>query len=378
MADTARIDDLRRRLAKDPGSLVFATLAEELRRAGNLEEAVSLCRGGLEKHSGYLSAHMTLGRALADGAQHEAAQAAFEKVLGLAPDNLLASRLLSESYEHTGRLAEAKACLERAVRFAGADGGILARIAELDGRIGRAVVPEAPPAIEPVDAQQIPEPTESPAPTPDLDIPDLAALSDERVEESPPPAPIPLAAADESFELERAYEAAGTQWQAQTVDDTVASGARGDDEPVGLVRSVEVVPGPSADELISADLLGAEAESEEEEGAPTVQFPTGSLSFDTGSIPAITGPVSQPVPVADELASPTLGEIYLRQGAVPEAESVFRRVLDRDPGNERAKAGLEVSASMPPTDAVGSKQRAVARAIERLEAFRSAASRRKG
>ena len=38
MADSQRIDDLRRRVPKDPASIAFAQLAEELRRAGRVPD----------------------------------------------------------------------------------------------------------------------------------------------------------------------------------------------------------------------------------------------------------------------------------------------------------------------------------------------------
>jgi hypothetical protein len=40
----------------DPASIAFAQLAEECRRAGHNQEAVDVCRAGLELHPGYLSA----------------------------------------------------------------------------------------------------------------------------------------------------------------------------------------------------------------------------------------------------------------------------------------------------------------------------------
>ncbi len=59
-----RIDELRKRLEKEPGSRIFAQLAEELRKEGEFGEAIQVCREGLQRHSNYPSARMTLGRAL--------------------------------------------------------------------------------------------------------------------------------------------------------------------------------------------------------------------------------------------------------------------------------------------------------------------------
>ena len=107
MAENARIDDLRRRVQKDPASIAFAQLAEECRRAGQFQEAVDVCRAGLAIHPGYLSARVTLGRALLEINQLSEAQAEFEHVLRNAPENLAAIRGLAETYHSRGELSEA-------------------------------------------------------------------------------------------------------------------------------------------------------------------------------------------------------------------------------------------------------------------------------
>ena len=45
-----RIDDLRKKLEKEPGSRLFAQLAEELRKEGELAEAIRVSRQGLSHH----------------------------------------------------------------------------------------------------------------------------------------------------------------------------------------------------------------------------------------------------------------------------------------------------------------------------------------
>ena len=46
VADNPRIEELRRRVQKDPASIAFAQLAEEYRRAGSYEDAIAACRAG--------------------------------------------------------------------------------------------------------------------------------------------------------------------------------------------------------------------------------------------------------------------------------------------------------------------------------------------
>jgi tetratricopeptide (TPR) repeat protein len=91
-----RIEELRRRIQKDPASIAFAQLAEEHRRAGQHEEAIRVCRAGLAQHPAYLSARITLGRALLELERYDEAISEFEYVLKTAPDNLTATRELAD------------------------------------------------------------------------------------------------------------------------------------------------------------------------------------------------------------------------------------------------------------------------------------------
>jgi tetratricopeptide (TPR) repeat protein len=91
-----RIEELRRRIQKDPASIAFAQLAEEHRRAGQFEDAVNVCQAGLAQHPAYLSARITLGRALLEMGRYDEAASEFEYVLKAAPDNLSATRELAD------------------------------------------------------------------------------------------------------------------------------------------------------------------------------------------------------------------------------------------------------------------------------------------
>jgi tetratricopeptide (TPR) repeat protein len=102
MSDTPRIEELRRRVESDPASFAFAVLAEEYRKAGLLADAVATCRAGLARHPSYHSARATLGRALAEAGDLEAARDAFEAVLVAAPEHLAAQRGLAEVRRRLG------------------------------------------------------------------------------------------------------------------------------------------------------------------------------------------------------------------------------------------------------------------------------------
>jgi tetratricopeptide (TPR) repeat protein len=106
MSENRRIDELRRRVDKDPSSIAFAQLAEEYRRMGEYVEAVKICRDGLQRHPGYLSAQVTLGRALLELKNFDDARTELEAVLKVAPDNLAAIRALADIHQQTGEVAE--------------------------------------------------------------------------------------------------------------------------------------------------------------------------------------------------------------------------------------------------------------------------------
>jgi tetratricopeptide (TPR) repeat protein len=105
--DNPRIEELRRRVQKDPASIAFAQLAEEHRRAGQYDEAIEIARAGLQQHPTYLSARVTLGRALLEVDRLDEAAAEFEYVVKAAPDNLTAARQLADIQQRRRQVSTA-------------------------------------------------------------------------------------------------------------------------------------------------------------------------------------------------------------------------------------------------------------------------------
>jgi tetratricopeptide (TPR) repeat protein len=131
LADSARIDDLRRRVHKDPASIAFAQLAEELRRAGAIDESIATCRAGLAIHPGYLSARVTLGRALLEANALDEARGELQTVLRSAPENLAAIRGLAEIFHRQGQLPDALAQYRAALALAKNDPDLQQTVADL-------------------------------------------------------------------------------------------------------------------------------------------------------------------------------------------------------------------------------------------------------
>jgi tetratricopeptide (TPR) repeat protein len=145
VADSPRLQELRRRVQQDPASLAFAPLAEELRRAGQLAEAVATCRAGLSRHPEYVTARATLGRVLLDQGDFDAALAELTRVLQAAPEHLAALKGIAEIHAERGDVDAALVTYRRAFDLAREDLDLARTIAALE-------------------AQQ-PPPSASPAPT---------------------------------------------------------------------------------------------------------------------------------------------------------------------------------------------------------------------
>jgi tetratricopeptide (TPR) repeat protein len=118
VADNPRIEELRRRIQKDPASIAFAQLAEEYRRAGSYEDAIATCRAGLAIHPSYLSARVTLGRALIEMNELEAAETELQFVRHHAAENIAAIRGLAEIHHRRGELGEALSFYKSALGLA--------------------------------------------------------------------------------------------------------------------------------------------------------------------------------------------------------------------------------------------------------------------
>lgn len=103
----AEIEKLETRHAENPEGRFFVPLANAYRKSGAVEQAESLLRAGLRQHPDYLSAHIVLGRCLADRGAMPEATAEFQYVLSVDPQNLIALRTLGELAAADGRSDEA-------------------------------------------------------------------------------------------------------------------------------------------------------------------------------------------------------------------------------------------------------------------------------
>jgi tetratricopeptide (TPR) repeat protein len=469
-----RIDDLRKKLDKEPASRLFAQLAEELRKDGDLAEAIRVARQGLGHHPNYPSARMTLGRALLDSGDLQAARKEFEAVLKGAADNILASRFLAECLEGLGQNAEALQRYKATLALAPGDKQVQARIQALEKAPSAVSAPprqaEAAPAAAPARADDSEPP---PIRVVEVDGPMELVTRYEEAHPTPPPplepaddiyiappaqgprpevapekaeAPVPLVPVDEAeFELERTYDAAPVVVRPLPGEGTPSEPARAaapgtplatveDDEPVLEADAADDATPPAGTLAPAAQPDEAEAEpmllepdvvdEEFDVAPPTPPLGTPRVTFrdilaETGGAPAPVAaapleaepvaaapapeppaaaeppaPAAAPPPAAPavappaaapppELASPTLAELYFDQGFPEKAVEVYRRLLEREPDNERLRTRMReieartaapaaAAAAWPP----GSRQESIGRVIDKLHDLRAALARR--
>jgi tetratricopeptide (TPR) repeat protein len=327
----AEIEKYERKHEENPEGRNFVPLANAYRKAGELELAEGLLREGLRRHPDYLSAHIVLGRVLADrGAAAEAATE-FRHVLAVDPQNLIALRTMGELAAFEGRPDEA-------------------------GYWYRELL-----VVDPMNDDA------------------RAALAE--IQAATP--------ADETF------DDAGDWWRSEPGADPGESGTAGEvrteaeDEGVveGPAALVASEPRPLAhryDDLLAPFGAGEHAEGETSDGEPAPAFAAEAdrapvdgelIDHADGDEPPVEYEVVPPADGRDEeadhararerhaasaspggLVSETLAELYARQGFTAEAAEMYRELIRRrgeEPGLVLRLAELEAgaeraAASAPP------------------------------
>jgi hypothetical protein len=292
-AGTSRIDELRKRLEKEPGSRLFAQLAEELRKDGQLEEAINVCRAGLQKHPNYPSARITLARALIDSGDLAAARAELEGVLQAAPDNILARKLFEECLAAMGEAGG----LAKAGTAQGAGNGKWWKSLWKGGDSPSPAAPAAPPPVPIVPTVPAAPLAAAPPASPPVSLAPADAVADEPEDDLPPARPpdedlppIPLVAAeDEPFELAAPYEVP----VAKRPPPAVASGDTG---PLSVIPAAAAAP--------AAPVPAPSSPPAPPPGAPSAPSAAPSPPAPIAPAPASTAPPPLPPPGRPERKPP--------------------------------------------------------------------------
>jgi len=337
VAYSSEIDKLRARYAENPKGRNFAPLADAYRKAKQLDEAIALCREGLQHHPDYVSAHIVLGRCLVDKQEDGAAAIAFRRVLELDPENIIALKLLSDIALRADHPHEAVDWLSRLLQVDPMNGDASEALTAARARAAGA----APAAVPPTDAAAGPvaEPAGEAAPAPAAEAPRPVAAT---VTELPAMTTPPVA--EEAPPVVDATPAAAAQ----------GSAPRPAEEPAPPEAPGRTVPSPSFADAPTEALRAPDFTTppeQEDAGAPAIESYDGAIDFSgvESGAQSLAGFASEE-PVVDVSAE----EVAPAQGLARtqyEGSGMFRIDNDAAEGNiPRASRALGQTDAEAPTD----------------------------
>lgn len=274
-----------RRLQEDPSSRVFAPLAESYRRLGRVEEAIEICQRGLSHHPDFHGGRVALAKCYIDKQRYQDAQRELERVVHLAPENLLAQRLLGEVFLAQGLNQPALHAFKMALLLAPSDVGLTDKIHQLE--TAGATAASSAPRPEEVEVIEKNEFVES--------LPTHFPLTS-----SPEPMPLtdPIVSSGN-------LELVSSQWEAENLEATVFS-------KMPEVNVEESNPPDGNDEMAAQvnAVLGFEEDSED--------------VFSVASISSAFKDTQEQNPL--EITTETLGDLYFSQGQYGHSLKIFEKI----------------------------------------------------
>jgi tetratricopeptide (TPR) repeat protein len=296
MAISARIEELERKFNENPRRY-FAPLANEYRKAGDLTQAISICRTYVPQQPAHMSGHIVFGQALFEAGEFEEARGVFESALQLDPENLIALRHLGDIARERGDLTAARTWYRRVLDADPRNPEVVSLLSSIDG------LPDA-------QAHRQSSPVEA--------LSGWQDINPERTLELPPtlatPTPTPPA-----------------------VPETITSA------PTPVLTPRIERPSAPIDGFFSA-----ESDLEEMKAAPPPSAEEGGMGsgFESMEFQAPARPDRPSPPPIESLpesdtpqafVTETMAELYLQQGFRDEALGVYRQLLAQNPGDDNLR-----------------------------------------
>lgn len=336
--DTSEIAKLTERITKDPKSKLFVPLAEEYKKAGDMEMSIHVLTEGLKNNPGYVTARSFLGRLLFEKGDLSGAQKEFEEVAKAIPDNLMAQRKLGDLYVLQDRAADALKHYKIALSLNPRDQETESLAANVEA--GRDVKAR-------LFKKQKPQPLEDA-----LKIEGSPKAVPAQAAAKPQPAPIakppvtPLLAAEETEEPEEVLvveplEPAGSA----SLEDALSS--------KGLDFLSEAVQEPA----LTDSGVESHALIDHEDPFAVQQTARGTHVVEETSLEAREGEAppglaEEPDKQADDFTTDTLAELYISQGFFEKAIDIYERMLVDNPNSQGLKNKLAnvraMAAETPP------------------------------
>ncbi len=381
MVSSPRIDELKKKFDENPRRY-FAPLANEYRKAGDLEQAIQLCRAYLPQQPGHMSGHIVFGQALFESGQFEESKGVFETALTLDPENLIALRHLGDVANHAGDASTARQWYQRVLDADPRNEEIAAQIAALDaaGAVDAGAAPGASASategglagwgdINPEQAAAAPIAATQPSAAAPPTVPRAASSVELRDSISMPsipaiPAPLPPMTAasperDESqLELERDGEGAFAPPNPEAATKPIEGVERSEEIDLRPRTSPSIETSGMTDSLAdaaseaAANAARARDDAERQNmqsygssnafGFETMEFvppardddaPATGNKSPTGFGVPFTGETAPSEETPAAFVTETMAELYLQQGFMQEALAVYRQLLAKSPSD---------------------------------------------
>ncbi len=369
MASSARIEELERKFNENPRRY-FAPLANEYRKAGDLEQAIAICRTYVPQQPAHMSGHIVFGQALFEAGEHEEARGVFEAALALDPENLIALRHLGDIARERGELSAARTWYQRVLDADPRNDEVAALLSSLDGVTTRpaADVPtwaeinpertlELPPGIlETATRETVLGAAAAPFATAPTPMPAPSSGGADTLQPPPPGVPRPGWLRDTPVQAE---DISGPGLvDLEPLDVAPAKPSEATAAPHAHTASPEPAATGGARHSDEA-ALGLELEhpdataSEADAGHGAVAAPVGgleSMEFVAPARPEASAPVAHAPesarPVAGDetpavFVTETMAELYLQQGFRDEALNVYRQLLAQNPNDSTLRSRVE-------------------------------------
>jgi tetratricopeptide (TPR) repeat protein len=371
--ETSEIAKLTARISKDPRSKLFVPLAEEYKKAGDIDMAIYVLLEGLKSNPEYVTARSSLGKLLLTKGDLAGAQREFEEVVKTSPENLMAQKKLGDLLIHQNRLHDALPHYKIALSLSPDDGELASLISDVEaGRDVRSKIhvvkaktsaERAPGAVSSQSWNVLPNtlvetPPASPAepPAPITGQPQTPASSMTETEEpeevlvvEPLEPETPAQAAGIVLSGEQDLPAAHSVVEDESINFDFPAGDQFSDEPAvsqDVQYEAELLTGddsgtistgvsdePAAEEIVETDFSEAVLE----------QIPEPSLDDISGK--------------SDDFTTDTLAELYISQGFFEKAVEIYERMLIDKPNSRGLQDKLSwVRAEVARTAAQASEQ----------------------
>jgi tetratricopeptide (TPR) repeat protein len=327
-----RIDELKKRYDENPRRF-FASLANEYRKSGDLEQAITLCQTHLAEQPSNMNGHVVYGQALFEAGRYDEAKVTFESALTLDPENLIALRHLGDIACTNGANEQAREWYVRVLDADPRNDEIIALLASIEEQVKKDKIGAPIASLESMAPRE--------ARTQEFKPPQvITPLHNTTVVKSPVSDPTPVVPIDsvETVQIEAVKPPAPDMGLMDLAIDF-------DSIPDGSPTPVAAAPAPDADLMM--DPFGDPTPAEFEEWTPpVVENPRATFE----SLPPIAEPNtairsdvdmlfgdSLPAEPAPPFVTETMAELYLQQGFTNEALEVYRQLSEQSPDDERLK-----------------------------------------